>query len=106
MICTTIEQGKLLLDAGVDKSSADMHLRASAYSKSESGEWLPDENSGIVYIVTTPPKNELDFPAWSLSALWGIMYSLDRTYEFGTNLSPERLIETLVKLICVKYGRH
>ena len=38
-------------------------------------------------------------PAWSLSALWQMVYELDRTYEFPTELSADELIETLVRTI-------
>ena len=38
-------------------------------------------------------------PAWSLSALWSIIYNLDKTYEFPTELSADELMETLVSTI-------
>lgn len=92
-IATTIEQSKRLLEAGVPKESADMRW-----------EQFPGLVPHLCYqpgvMPLIPPKVT---PAWSLSALWSIIYDFDKTYEFPTQLSAEELIETLVTTICYRY---
>ena len=58
MICTTIEQSKKLLELGIDRKTSDMYywcgsdLRIGGYRAQD---------------------EELDIPAWSFSALLGLM---------------------------------
>lgn len=88
-IATSIEQSKRLLDAGVPIESADMY-------------WHNGFDYPISKKRTSLTLNQLlpDFPpAWSLSALWQMVYNLDKTYEFPTELSADELIATLVRTI-------
>lgn len=71
---TTFEQSKRLLAAGLDPESADMK-----------------------YV-----RFDDEIPAWSLSALWDFIHHLDKTYEFPTTLSAEKLIEVLTATICYR----
>jgi hypothetical protein len=64
-ICTSIEQSKKLIELGIDRKSSDMFY------------WY-DEN--IIRIGGHEAQSEFfDIPAWSLSALLGLMPKL---YEF------------------------
>lgn len=96
MIATTIEQSKRLISAGLDPKGADMFY--ALFYLPFGDETEPYE---IRLIITTdkccPCKG--DIPAWSLSALWQMVYELDRTYEFPTTMSADELIENLVKTI-------
>ena len=83
MIATTIDQSKRLLAAGVDRKSADMRWTSLMFG------WSLD----LGYHPSMPN------PAWSLSALWDLFYSMDRTHDFGTDMTSEELIETLVRII-------
>ena len=67
-ICTTIEQSKKLIELGVDISTADMFWWHNTEEKRY-------EASLIDYAFVT----DMDIPAWSLSALLGLMPKL---YEF------------------------
>lgn len=83
-IATTREQSGRLLTAGVPRDSADMQYNA-----------VPTRNGpSIQLFVGEATPNGL--PAWSLSALWQMVYELDKTYEFPTELSADELIEMLV----------
>lgn len=90
-IATTKEQSGRLLTAGVPSDSADMQYNA-----------VPTRNGPSIelFVGEVTPNG---WPAWSLSALWSIIYNLDKTYEFQTELSAEELIETLVTTICYRY---
>ena len=86
-IATTREQSGRLLTAGVPMESADMQYNA-----------VPTRNGpSIQLFVGEATPNGL--PAWSLSALWQMVYELDRTYDFPTELSADELMETLVSTI-------
>ena len=94
-IATTKEQGRRLITAGVGTESADMVYGFVVFGDIRKVTLLPkDENI---------EKDSIIFFAWSLSALWSIIYNLDKTYEFQTELSAEELIETLVTTICYRY---
>ena len=90
-IATTREQSGRLLTAGVPMDSADMQYNA-----------IPTRNGpSIQLFVGEATPNGL--PAWSLSALWQMVYELDNTtYEFPTELSADELIETLVRTIILR----
>lgn len=101
-IATTIEQSKRLIAAGLDPESADMMwVVPETFDSGFDGE---DENT------PDPPASlklqrygrYCDTPAWSLSALWQMVYELDKTYEFSTVLSADELIETLVRTIILR----
>lgn len=102
MIATTIEQAEDLVKAGVSPHTADMHWYASAYTRNDDGKLVP-QKSGIIYLVNTPPEKEWHIPAWSISALWDILHSLDKTYEFPTTFSADELIAQLVMILCIKF---
>lgn len=98
-IATSIEQSKRLLAAGHDPRSCDMRWTNNV-----------EEDKGWGFILTCQEEeyhlelgqpffdfpSEPSIPAWSLSALWQMVYELDRTYDFPTELSADELIETLV----------
>ena len=90
-IATSIEQSRRLMEAGVPKKSADM---------------MWEQHYDCPPYLTIQPRTTLGrsigahaIYAWSLSALWQMVYELDRTYEFPTELSADELIETLVSTI-------
>ena len=83
MIATTIDQSKRLLAAGVERKSADMRWTSSPFG------WHLD----LGY------HPSMANPAWSLSALWDLFYSMDKTHDFDTDMNSEELIETLVRII-------
>ena len=70
MICTTIEQSKRLIELGVDRKTSDMYywcgsdLRIGGYRAQD---------------------EELDIPAWSLSALLGLMpfHIIENNQRYG-----------------------
>lgn len=85
MIATSIEQSKRLIAAGVPMSSADM-----CYYKAANGLFFLSVRGEIAF---------WEHDAWSLSALWQMVHELDKTYEFPTILSSDKLMETLVTTI-------
>lgn len=92
MIATTIEQAEDLVKAGVSPDTADMM-------------WVPvpTRHKGVVerlYVGQATPNGT---PAWSISALWDILHSLDKTYEFPTTFSADELIAQLVMILCIKF---
>ena len=108
-IATTIEQSKCLIAAGLDPESADMCYKTFDVEDSESDDEL------VFDFITRPYSEYLKYvgplglsyracPAWSLSALWQMVYELDKTYEFPTNLSANELIDTLVATIINRRG--
>lgn len=86
-IATTIEQSRRLLARPdiVPADSADMCLYKAV--------------NGQMYLTVRGEIPFWDVDAWSLSALWGILNSFGRIYEFPTTLSPEELIEKMVEII-------
>lgn len=75
MKATTVEQSRRLLAAGLNPESAD------------------ETCNGLVI-----------GPFWSLAAIWDILHRLDKTYDFGTDMSAEELIEHLVTIICNRFN--
>ena len=89
-----------LLNAGLDKKSADMHWKASAYERNEDGQWVPQESGAHVYINIGAPKNELEFPAWSMGRLWQILNENGVWfYEYATCDQAEKVLESLVNAV-------
>ena len=86
-IATTIEQSRRLLARPdiVPADSADMY-------------WFKGVYGQMFLTVRRRPRREAT-DAWSLSALWAILNSFGRIYEFPTTLSPEELIEKMVEII-------
>ena len=108
-ICTTIEQSKRLMIAGVKRQTADMSHRARraiAFEKDENGRWWPQKGTPV-NLIASKPSCELDVPAWSLSALWDLLAESNITLEYATNKPSEVLIEYLVTMIerFAKQGR-
>ena len=96
MISTNIEQAEMLVNAGVQKDSADMiWCRIELYDRSIAVEVMPKQK-------VVPPEAIIS-PAWSLGRLWDIIHGLDKTYDFETKMSSEELIEHLVTLICIRF---
>lgn len=87
-IATSIEQSKRLLEAGVSKESADM-MWEQHYDNNPYLTIQPRTTLGRSYGAHA-------IVSWSLSSLWQMVYELDRTYEFPTELSADELMETLV----------
>lgn len=84
MIATSIEQSKRLVGVGVNaEDTADFYYNSAGFL-----DWRGDP---VLFML-----GEFQTPAWSLSALWQMVYELDRTYEFPTELSADELMETLV----------
>lgn len=98
-IATTREQSGRLLTAGVPRESADMTWVAMELPRNGKIETEWDLVCGKMRGISAMKW----IPAWSTSVLWSIIYNLDKTYEFPTNLSAEELIETLVTTICYRY---
>lgn len=91
-IATTIEQSKRLIAAGLDPKSADMRW-----------ETFPGCVPHLCYQQDLMPLIAPKItPAWSLSAIWDYIHNLDKTYEFPTTLSAEKLIEVLTATICYR----
>ena len=92
-IATTIEQSRRLLERPdiVPADSADMRFYTDmCLYKAVNGQRPLTVRGEIPF---------WDVDAWSLSALWGILNSFGRIYEFPTTLSPEELIEKMVEII-------
>ena len=89
-IATSIEQSRRLLAAGIDTESADTH-------------WFGVSDLELVF---GRPflffGQDVEYPAWSISALWQMVHELDKTYEFPSSLSADELIETLTSTICYR----
>ena len=95
-IATTIEQSKRLIDSGMIRTeTADCHWHFPVCKREEAGYTIYPEPDLYVGWVFSPD----DVPAWSIGALWKELNSYGRIYEFPTTLSPEELIEKMVKII-------
>lgn len=94
-IATTIEQSRRLLARPdiVPEDSADMY-----YQEYSSIFGVIFETRLLIKSNPAPIGTEIS-PAWSLSALWGILNSFGMIYDFPTTLSPEELIEKMVEII-------
>ncbi len=77
-ICTTIEQSKKLVELGIDVSTADMFYAYRA--NIQTGEW---ELSKTPVIIDGSEKIDpvLDVPAWSLTALIGLIPKIIGDYN-------------------------
>ena len=76
-IATTIDQSKKLLELGIDVNTADMwyqHIGYSIIDGKEKQTYFP--------MVIRDNISDDDLPAWTLSALLGMMPKL---YEFGND---------------------
>lgn len=60
-ICTSLEQSKKLLELGIDVNTADMYYQ-----------WYSETESAL-HVGKGSKKLNADCPAWSLSALLGLM---------------------------------
>ena len=103
-IATTIEQSKRLMEAGVNKESADMMWTNRVETCDDWGHFVTveEETEHLEIAFSYFILNGVARPAWSLSALWQMVHELDKTYEFPTTLSSDDLIELLVKTICFR----
>lgn len=94
MIATSIVQSLRLLDAGMPVESADMH-------------WFGVNDVALELVVGEPflfLGQDVEYPAWSLSALWQMIHEYGEVYEFSTDTGPDELIESLVTIICSHYA--
>ena len=69
-ICTSIEQSQKLIELGIDRNTADMLWTY---------DFTVNDINGLNVISENLKPEEKDIPAWSLSALLGLMPKL---YEF------------------------
>lgn len=75
-ICTSIEQSQKLIELGIDVNTADMYY--DGFGR------LPQ---GYAYPLIFPNSFEYDKPAWSLSALLGLMPPYLFEFERGIDLN-------------------
>lgn len=87
MNATTVKQSLVLMDAGIDPSTADM-----AYIK--------NPRDGHYLLTATKPMAKDDLPCWSMGALWEICRQREIGLEFLTDEDDaETVISTMVKMI-------
>lgn len=103
-IATSIEQGKRLMEAGVNKESADMMWTNEVETCDDWGHFVivKEETEHLEIAYSYFILNGVARPAWSLSALWQMVHELDKTYDFPSELSADELIETLTSTICYR----
>lgn len=70
-ICTSIEQSKKLIELGIDVNTADMHY--STWTILNEGEYILSPNQGETIEELQEDYGNQIIPAWSLSALLGLM---------------------------------
>ena len=93
MIATSINQSKRLVEAGMSPKSADMCYQSYAWESDENGD--PKNIHPIGGL--TLGNQYMDYPAWSLSALWKEVSSVGK-FAFDEEDTPEDMIESLVTL--------
>ena len=109
-IGTTIKQSKRLMAAGLAPKSADMKW-TNVEPDADGGGYYFNKESNEYHLegVGQPyfDLNDDSIPAWSLSALWGLLNESNITLEYATNRSSDALIESLVTAIerFAKQGR-
>lgn len=87
MNVTTVNQSLVLMNAGIDLSTADM-----AYIK--------NPRDGHYLLTATTPMSKSDLPCWSMGALWEICRQREIGLEFLTDEDDaETVISTMVKMI-------
>ena len=87
MNTTTVKQSLVLMDAGIDPSTADM-----AYIK--------NPRDGHYLLTATKPMTKDDLPCWSMGALWEICRQREIGLEFLTDEDDTAtVISTMVKTI-------
>lgn len=87
MNTTTVNQSLVLMDAGIDPSTADM-----AYIK--------NPRDGHYLLTATTPMSKSDLPCWSMGALWEVCRQREIGLEFLTDEDDtETVISTMVKTI-------
>ena len=98
-ICTSIEQSKKLIALGIDVNTADMYYDCNNYGI----QGKPEVAVGTVW--------SKDIPAWSLTALIGLMpkFSLEKDisknagyelhYNYNTTYHDEP-VDTVFEMIC------
>lgn len=87
MNATTVKQSLVLMDAGIDPSTADM-----AYIK--------NPRDGHYLLTATKPMTKDDLPCWSIGALWEICRQREIGLEFLTDEDDtDTVISTMVKTI-------
>ena len=77
-ICTSIEQSKKLIELGIDVNTADMWYQHIGYSITDG-----KEKPTYFPMVIRDNISDDDIPAWSSSALLGLIecdYNLEKTY--------------------------
>ncbi|MBO6271788.1 hypothetical protein J6O48_03295 [bacterium] len=80
-ICTSIEQSKKLIELGIDVNTADMYWKngvSDRYIQCFTPFVCGDYQNGINF--------DYDIPAWSLSALLGLMPTDDKRDEYYVDI--------------------
>lgn len=92
-IGTTIEQSKRLIEAGLNRETADMVWYKAVNRRS--------------YLAVMGEVPFWECEAWSLSHLWDLLSESNITLEYATNRSSEALIESIVTAVerFAKQGR-
>ena len=79
-ICTSIEQSKKLLELGIDVNTANMHY--STWTILNEGEYILSPNQGETIEELQEDYGNQIVPAWSLSALLGLIPTDDKKDEY------------------------
>lgn len=87
MNSTTVKQSLVLMDAGIDPSTADMT-------------YIKNPRDGHYLLTATKPMSKSDLPCWSMGALWEICRQREIGLEFLTDEDDTAtVISTMVKTI-------
>lgn len=102
MIVTSIEQSKRLLEAGVSPKTTDIY--AVFYPNMSAWHYEAKDDAEFEKTMREIANEGEYYECWSLSALWNIIHRLDKTYDFGTDMSAEELMEFLVNTIVYRFN--
>ena len=89
-ICTDINQSKKLLELGIDVNTADMWYQHIGYSITDG-----KEKPTYFPMVIRDWKSDDDIPAWSLTALLGLIewdYNLEKTLFDQSDLFTHSIV--------------
>lgn len=97
-ICTSEEQSQKLIELGIDVNTADMYYDVNSYGI----QGKPEVAVGKVW--------SKDIPAWSLSALLGLIpnWTMDKTDKVNLTCNPyyhcescyEDLVDAAFEIVC------
>lgn len=99
ILCTTPEQSEKLLAAGINPNTANLHYANDHIELNEmSLSFMPYKEAKHVYQQNGATENMFFkfIPAWSIGALWHILYESKVVLSPNTmTMSPKRLIKIL-----------